>query len=180
MPNESHPHAGHPAEPDPAPGVGPGYEVRDTNVRAILIFVVGMVVLIVLSEIGLWGMLKGIMGDDTAPTAKNEAASQSAASQSMEAPSVLTEQLRALRASEDEALGAPASWVKTKDGKALRIPITDAIDRLAERGLPPATGPARTEVEVNSHSGTPVPIPVDPAQSKVKDQPDPDRGGKAK
>ena len=48
MHNEGHSPAGGPAE---VVGRGPGYEVRDTNVKAIVTFVVSLFVFLVLTQI---------------------------------------------------------------------------------------------------------------------------------
>lgn len=154
MPNESPLHAGQSADTQPsAPDVGPGYEARDTNIRAVLTFVVGLVVCLVAVHFGLYALLKGISHQrEPRRDAPSTAARVSGANASAEAPASLHDQLRKLRADEDATLNTPARPSDLKQG-IVRIPIRQAIDLLAERGVPAAHGKARTEVDVNSHSG---------------------------
>ena len=179
MPNESHLHAGQSAETQPsAPEVGPGYERRDTNVRAVLTFVVSLVLVLVVVQVGLYYFLKGISGRKRADRdAASTAARVSGANASAEAPASLHEQLRALRATETAALDDPAGPLDMKTG-TVRIPIQRAIDLLAERGVPEAHGPTRTEVDVNSHSGGGRDKDKGKAQETNKDRAEPDGGPK--
>lgn len=153
MPNESELHAGQPAEAAFA-GHGPGYEVRDTNVRSIITFLVGLTLFIIVSQVALWGLFRGISGGEPEPPSP------------LSTPAMLTEQLRALHAREDAALGLGK---EAKPGPG-RISIDDAIDRLIEQGIPPIE-PSHTEADVNSHSGTPArEIKTKDAAGKDKDQ----------
>jgi hypothetical protein len=145
------------AHPGPS-GRGPGYEVHDANIRAIAVFLVGLIVFGVATQIGLWGLLRLLTGSDTQPR-----------DQTLSAPEVLTSQLRRLHAEEDAALGGEPSWVDRKQGK-VRIPIDRAIELIAERGLPPGQAKPMTAVEVNSHAGSPVPADQDGNQKNGKDQ----------
>jgi len=185
MPNESQLHAGQSADTRPsAPEVGPGYEVRDTNVRGILTFAVGLALCIVLSMTFLYFLLRGITGqkgmDRSAASIKTRVTGANA---SAEAPANLHEQLRKLRADEDAALNAPPGPSDLKKG-TVRIPIRQAIDLLTERGVPAAHGKARTEVDVNSHSGGETGGGKDrenakgKAQETNKDRAEPDGGPK--
>lgn len=133
MPNESQLPAGDATQTAPsASQVGPGYEVRDTNVRGIAVFIVGLFVMLAVVQVGLWGLLRGISGAPEPQTPR-------------EAPDVITDQRRRLETGEREAL----------DGKGApgRMSIDQAIEIVADRGLPARGGRARTEVDVNSHSG---------------------------
>lgn len=168
MPNESSLPAGEPAELHAFPEErGPGYEVRDTNVRSIVVFVIGLVSLLVVVQFGVFGFLRSLAGEKSPQAAADEKAAIAAAASSSEAPGVLAGQLRRLREHEKEALESKPAWVDKTKG-SVRIPVSQAIDLLSERGVPPTPGPARTEVEVNSHSGrimpaekppTPLPTP---------------------
>jgi hypothetical protein len=118
----------------------PGYEVRDASVRDVVAFLIGLIALIVVVQLGLWGMLEAIRGQ------KPESATQ------LTAPEVISDQRRKLVDRETATLEG-YGWVDRKSG-AVQIPISRAIDLVAEQGLPPTTSPRRTEIEVNSHSGT--------------------------
>jgi hypothetical protein len=128
------------------PALGPGYEVRDTNIKAIVLFAVGLVVLLLVSQVGLWVLLKALRGDGAIDR------------ETPSAPEVIVEQRRRLNAGESALLDAPPARIREKDGTVrVRIPIEQAVKLLSERGIPPSTGPARTEIEVNSHDGSPAP-----------------------
>src|SRR5262245_61779352 len=121
MAHETNLPAGRPAEASTLTG----YEVRDTNVRAIIAFLIGLTVFLVVVQVVLWGVLRALSSDkpeDTGPLTN---------------PETIHVQRQALNARDDEQL------------KAVQI----AIDRIAETGLAPV--PARTAVEVNSHAGKP-------------------------
>lgn len=133
------------------PVLGPGYEVRDTNIKTIVLFAVGLVVLLFVSQVGLWVLLKAIRGDRAIDR------------ETPSAPKVIVEQRRQLNAGESALLDAPAAQIRDKDGAVrVRIPIEQAVKLLSERGIPPSTGPARTEIEVNSHDGSPAPDQATP------------------
>lgn len=118
--------------------VGPGYEVRDTNVRAVINFMIALGVLLILVQIGLWIMLKGLAGGVPEPHA------------ALSMPPMADGEYYKLRGRETEILGKSA-WVDKSAGK-VRIPVNRAIELLSERGLP-QTGAGKTEAEMNSHSG---------------------------
>ena len=147
----THEHSG-----DVHAGRGPGYEVRDTNVRAIVVFLIGLTVLIIVVQVGLWGLLKSIKGEQTGPKLP------------LTSPEMITDQRKQLNTRENETLEG-YGWVDKKKG-AVRIPISKAIDLLAEQGLPAPARPPRTEVDVNSHSGTVVPPDASKGQEKAKGQ----------
>jgi hypothetical protein len=163
MPNETRLHAGEPADTHPADtSRGPGYEVRDTNVRSIVVFTIGMFLALTVTQFSMWGLLKVITGG------KPERADP------LSGPEVAGRQLETLRRDEGALLGGYgwADPAKKKDGP-VRIPIDRAIDLIAERGVPSSGGSARTEVEVNSHSGEPAPADV----KRDQDKPDAERKG---
>jgi hypothetical protein len=138
-----------PAEPSAG---GRGYETRDTNVRAILVFTAGVLLFGLVAQVGLWGFLRSLTGSEPERVPKASAIGAT--------PETLTGQLRRLHAEEDATLA--------------KFSIDNAIDRIAEHGLPPASSrtPARTEVELNSHAGTPAP----PDQAKARPQAEPKPG----
>jgi len=171
MSDETHLHAGEAARvPDAGTSTGaktgPGYEVRDTNVRGILTFVVGLFVALTITQFAMWGLLHAISGG-----AAKEPAPTSPYAEAPDAPGFvppvgkvtpevameITEQRRRLDAEEKATLaGRVGPDHNTKGGPAV-IPIDRAIDLIAGRGLPARNRPGRTEVEVNSHSGKPAP-----------------------
>lgn len=114
-----------PAGPPAEASLASGYELRDTNVRAIVTFLVFLTVFIVVVQVILWGLLRALSSDkpeDTGPLTN---------------PETIHVQRQALNAREDEQLKA----------------VQAAIDKIAETGLAPV--PARTAVEVNGHAGKP-------------------------
>ena len=183
MPNESELPSGTPAEmhPPTVRGRGPGYEVRDTNVWAVITFIVGLFAALIVTQFGLWGLLNAIAGGyrPPAPPASPYAESARPGDVPLTPPGKvtpevvleITEQRRRLGAEEDATLGGYA-WVdnnndegkpkeggpaRVRTGGPVRIPIDRAIELIAERGVPATGGPPRTEVQVNSHSGEPAP-----------------------
>ncbi len=177
---KSHSHAEEPSLTHIGPAVvgGPGYEVRDTNVKAIFVFVVGLFLFLFVAQVGLWGLIKAISGSP-APEAHREspyAETPRAGDNVLPArgkitPEVvleITEQRRELRdrekailgsygrvADEEEKKKGTGKEEEKKKGGRVRIPIERAIDLIAERGLPATGSAGRTEVDVNSHSGVP-------------------------
>jgi hypothetical protein len=119
---------------------GPGYEVRDTNVRALVLFAIGLSVMVVVSQAGLWGLLKAISGDEPEPPSP------------FKAPEVVHEQRVQLQAREHAALQGGYGWTDKAAG-TVKIPIEDAMKLIADRGLPVTSTKPRTEVDVNSHAG---------------------------
>src|SRR5258708_18907909 len=116
MPTESQFPAGHPSTTTGAGGGGgPGYEVRDTNIRAVVAFLVALTLFVIVSQLFLWGLLRALSGD------KPESATP------LTTPDMIHEQRRVLNAKEDAALAT----------------IDRAIEQIAERGLP-VTGAGRT------------------------------------
>lgn len=151
MPNESNLPAGHPTETAPPDALrGPGYEVRDTNVRAVVVFLAGMFLVLLVVVVGLRGLLNSLRGRG------------SNWDRSVENPDVITEQLLDLRRYEADVLAGKARAGKESSGRAV-LPIETAIEVLAERGIPPVPGPPKTEAEVNSHSAGGV--PADPPRA---------------
>ena len=135
MPNESHLHAERLAETNPSPeALGPGYEVRDTNVSAIVVFIIGLFVSMVVIQVALLWMLRAMTGE-TAPA-------------SAPAPATTVHVIYDQRTSLTEA----------EEGR--KASIDKAIDALADKGIPAVAGPAKTEAEINGHAGGPVPADV--------------------
>jgi hypothetical protein len=124
---------------DPALEAGPGYEVRDTNIRTVTLFGVGLVLLVVVTNLLLLGVYDRLYKQrepkETPTPAENLAA-----------------QMRAMRQTEDAALYGPPR-VDRKTG-VVRIPIDRAIDLVARRGVPRGKGP-QTEIQINSREKNP-------------------------
>ena len=118
-----------------------GYEVRDTKVRAIVFFMIGLTLFLVITQFALWALLKGLGGG----------VSEGHVSLSM--PPMADDEYHKLRKHEEDVLESSA-WIDKTAGK-VRIPIDRAIELLSERGLP-STGSGKTGAEMNSHSGKPV------------------------
>jgi hypothetical protein len=139
---------------------GPGYEVRDTNVKVVVTFIVGLFVFLAFCEFAIMGLLKVLR-------------TPGAESFTPEAPDVIAAQLRRLRTEESNVLAGTAPAGKNS-AETIHIPIDRAIELLAERGIPPIPGPLKTEAEVNGHSGTPAPAPPaasDKPAQKTKEAP---------
>jgi hypothetical protein len=119
---------------------GPGYEVRDTSVRAIVLFGVGLAILCLIAQVGLWGLLKVISGGQPEPPSP------------FKAPDLIREQRARLHAREHAALEGGYGW-NDKAAGTVKIPIDDAMKLVAERGLPVTSTTPRTEVDINSHAG---------------------------
>jgi hypothetical protein len=122
----------HESNPPPT-GRGPGYEVRDTNVQAVVIFLVGLSLLLLVSQVFLWGLLRGMSSAVPEPKAE------------LTTPPMIPGLLDALHEKEDAVLAGKAGQ---------SIPIDDAIRQLVEKGIPP-TAAGLTEADVNSHAGIP-------------------------
>jgi hypothetical protein len=124
---------------DPALEAGPGYEVRDTNIRTVTLFGVGLVLLVVVANLLLLGVYDQLYKQreprETPTPAENLAA-----------------QMRSMRQTEDAVLFG-YGWVDRKAG-VVRIPIDRAIDLVARRGVPRGKGP-QTEIQINSREKNP-------------------------
>jgi len=124
---------------DPALEALPGYEVRDTNIRTVTLVGVGLVLLVVVSNVLLLGVYDQLYkkrepGETPTP------------------PENLAAQMHALRRTEDASLYG-YGWVDRKAG-VVRIPIDRAIDLVARGGVPRGKGP-QTEIQINSRETNP-------------------------
>lgn len=155
------------ANPPAGAEAGPGYEVRDTNVRAVVTFLIGLTLFILVVQVSLWGMLRALSSGEEAPPASTPAAVPTGEAAEAMPPitprDMLADQLRALRRREDTELGL----VPDTPPASGRLTIEQAIDAVAERGLP-AVGTGRTAAEMNSHSGKPAPTQA-PAPAQAPD-----------
>ena len=90
--------------------------------------------------------------------------------------SALHEQLNLLRESESFILNN-SSWIEEGGKKVVRIQVRQAINVLAERGIPAYSGKPQTESMVNSHSGVAQPMD-EKGKLKPDDKTKPDGGAK--
>jgi hypothetical protein len=122
-----------------------GYEVRDVNAWAVGKFAIGLVLLCIFAIVLLLGFFKYLQTHE-GPTV--EPARQFPPQPRLENTPILD--LKAMRAAEDKILNS-YGWVDQPKG-VVRIPIAQAIDLLAQRGLP-----ARPQSGVQSSSDASVP-----------------------
>ncbi len=113
---------------------GPGFETRDTNVRAVVGFGVGLVVLLVVVMTVLLGIMKSVASHRDAPRSEN-------------APTDVIQELKRLRADEKAALESYGP-IKDEPGYA-RVPIDRAMDLLVKKGVPFGKG-RKSEVQINT------------------------------
>ena len=112
------------------PGHGPGHETSDVNVWAVGKFGVALVALCVISLLMLLGLFKYFQSQEATRTT-NVVEPQMFPQPRLQQTPVLD--LRAIRAEEDQVLNS-YGWVDQPKG-VVRIPISQAIDILARRGL---------------------------------------------
>jgi hypothetical protein len=113
---------------------GPGYETRDASIPTLVKFAIGLFVLLV---VALWAMrglfnyfrVEQTLGPPASPFADTRPLPPSPRLQAAPA-----RDWRELHASEDEILNT-YSWADRQAG-VVRIPVSRAMDLLAQRGLP--------------------------------------------
>ncbi len=109
---------------------------REINVKAIAKTVIGLVVVALVVHVLMWWLIKGFnrLDDTRAPAA--EPMAESNIQPPPPEPRLQTspeEDLRTMRAQEDNLLGQPG-WVDQRQG-TVRIPIETAMEVIAGRGL---------------------------------------------
>jgi hypothetical protein len=110
---------------------GVGHETSDVNIWAIGRFAAGLVIVCLLSLMLLLGLLKFFQSREETSVANTvEPLKEFPQPRLQQTPVV---DLRTIRAEEDKMLNSYA-WVDQKKG-VVRIPIDQAIDVLAARGL---------------------------------------------
>jgi hypothetical protein len=117
-------------------GPGRGHEQSDANIRAIVQMGIGLAVLTIAALLLMWGLFRYFAASE----AKSEPPpSPMAETRPLPPPPRLQVEpeidLEHLRATEDEKLNAPPSWVNRQAG-VVRIPIDRAMELIVERGLP--------------------------------------------
>jgi hypothetical protein len=139
--NTKHPHnEGH--DPDVNPGVS--HETRDVNVFQISAFGIGLLLSCIVTVFAMWAMFDFFFHREDEKNAGN-----SAAAMMNQRPKLPPEprlqrdpkiELKDLRADEDAILGS-YGWIDPNKG-IVRIPIDQAIDIVAQKGLPSKPSPA--------------------------------------
>lgn len=138
---------------------GPGYETTDVHVLAVGKFAFALIAIILVSLCLLIGLFKYFQSREAANQAKTIEPAKVFPEPQLQASPVLD--LKAIRAEEDKLLSGYA-WVDPQKG-LVRIPIDQAIDLIARRGLPSRTPgeiqtPARG-VSVPTESGPGIAAP---------------------
>jgi hypothetical protein len=123
----------------------PGYEVRDVNTWAVGKFAIGLVLLCIFAVAVLLGFFQYLQKSE-GPLAGG--ARHLPPEPRLERTPILD--LKAMRDAEDKVLGS-YGWVDQPKG-VVRIPIANAIDLLAQRGLP-----ARAQNGMQSASDASIP-----------------------
>src|ERR1039457_2026405 len=114
-----------------------GHETTDVNVWAIGKFAIGLVIVCVVCIALLFGLLKFFQSREDTSVANTVEPTKLLPEPQLQKTPILD--LKAIRAEEDKLLNSYA-WLDTKKG-IVRIPVAQAIEVLAKRGLP-----ARPEV----------------------------------
>jgi hypothetical protein len=104
-------------------------------------FAIGLVIVCMVSIVLLWGLLKFFQSQETTSVANTVEPTKLFPQPQLQKTPILD--LRVIRAEEDKLLNSYA-WVDQPKG-VVRIPVAQAIDILAKRGLPSHTVPAATK-----------------------------------
>jgi len=108
------------------------HETTDVNVWAVGKFAIGLVVITVLALTLLFGLLRFFQSREETPMANSVEPAKLFPEPQLQKSPVLD--LKAIRAEEDKLLTGYA-WIDPKKG-VVRIPVAQAIEVLAKRGLP--------------------------------------------
>jgi hypothetical protein len=139
---KSHDH-GHEHEINPVVS----HERRDVNVFQITAFGIGLLLSCIVVVFAMWAMFDFLFSREDAKNATNPAASMmSERSKLPPEPRLQAEpkvELKDLRADEDAILSS-YGWVDPNKG-IVRIPIDQAIDIVAQKGLPSKPSPAGSD-----------------------------------
>ena len=113
------------------------HETSDVNIRAILGFGLGLIVVAVFIHVTVWLLFMFFEGRETHRVAAEFPLAVGQENRQPPEPRLQThprEDLRDLRQQEDDILGS-YGWVNKASGE-VRIPITDAMKLTVQRGLP--------------------------------------------
>jgi hypothetical protein len=114
------------------------HETTDVNVWAVGKFAIGLVIVCVVSIVLLFGLLKFFQSREETAVANTVEPVKLFPEPQLQKTPILD--LKAMRAEEDKLLNGYA-WVDQPKG-VVRIPVAQAIEVLAKRGLPARSVPA--------------------------------------
>lgn len=135
---------GHGHDPNVNPAVS--HETRDVNVFQISAFGIGLLLACIVTVFAMYVMFELLGKREDAKNAGNPAAAMMNERQLAPKPNLQSrpkEELKDLRANEDTILHS-YGWVDQSKG-IVRIPIDQAIDMVAQKGLPSKPSPAGME-----------------------------------
>jgi hypothetical protein len=148
------------------------HERSDVNVRGVLLFSIGLVVVTAVVQLAMWLFLQLLSNrereSDTPRRAVAAAERQRPPEPRLEALSAPAaafgfedaQTLRRFRETEEAAL-ASYGWINRNLG-TVRIPVERAMDLIAERGIPPALAPAPAPAVPATPAAPSGPVPVQP------------------
>jgi hypothetical protein len=141
------PHGGNSHDPDVNPGVS--HETRDINVFQVSAFGIGLLLGCIVVVFAMWAMFDFLFHREDEKNAGNPAASMMNERQKLPPEPRLQREpkieLKDLRADEDAILSS-YGWIDPDKG-IVRIPIDQAIDIVAQKGLPSKPSPAGLDNE---------------------------------
>jgi hypothetical protein len=138
-------------EPEVNPDINPGvaHERKDVNVFQITAFGIGLLLGCIVVVFAMWAMFDFLFAREDAKNASNAAASMMSERPKLPPePRLQAEpkiELKDLRADEDAILNS-YGWIDPNKG-IVRIPIAQAIDIVAQKGLPSKPSPAGQDNE---------------------------------
>ena len=146
----------YPTEPDSNPVVA--HEQTDANARAITQFGIALVLIVVLSQLGLWWLFNAFTKRESKLSPPVTALVRTQAPTEPPEPRLQANpqaDMRLMREREDTILHH-YGWVDRNRGVA-RIPIDRALELVAERGLPQfkATGPVASVAKSTNAAARP-------------------------
>jgi len=125
------------------------HERKDVNVFQISAFGIGLLLGCIIVVFAMWAMFDFLYSREDAKNADNAAAAMMKERQALppepRLQSVPKVDLKDLRADEDTILNS-YGWIDPNKG-IVRIPIEQAIDMVAQKGLPSKPGPAGLDNE---------------------------------
>ena len=144
-----HGHDGHGHEHEPGVNAGVSHERRDVNVFQISAFGIGLLLSCIVVVFAMWAMFDFLFSREDAKNATNPAASMMKERQKLPPePRLQAEprvELKDLKADEDAILTS-YGWIDPNKG-TVRIPIDQAIDIVAQKGLSSKPSPAGMDNE---------------------------------
>jgi len=148
------------------------HEHSDVSIRGIVLFGGGLLVAAIIIHIGIWFLLEFFKtGEQRSqppppPLARSDRLPPEPRLQGAPGHEIHPmEEMRQLRAKEDEALGS-YGWVDKQAGIA-RIPIAQAMDILAQRGLPARPQDAMQRQGDAAQPATDQPLPADSSSGRM-------------